>query len=280
MGDEGFRPPPEHAEKPDHWLERDGEEPSLWTWAPTIGWAMLVKHQSQSPSKMARDGYRYLGPAEWRDEAAQAAVDAMMSSRHVEDLAALEDAAVRIASLESQLTAAAALQTGGDAGEYWAETWHKCNLESEAAVCRSRELEAQNARLLNENAMLRAHPPLSRIPNGGLYQWDADVGQWKPTGAVRVTPNETVRIDLLAALPDEPRAIDAPDDPVHRAVRDTIDHLAKGLVTPPARKALRDSLDKADAPPVGRAKADQGLGRAVTRVAGVVAPEFGGGGGF
>jgi hypothetical protein len=21
MGDEGFRPPPEHAEKPDHWLE-------------------------------------------------------------------------------------------------------------------------------------------------------------------------------------------------------------------------------------------------------------------
>jgi hypothetical protein len=59
-----------------------------------------------------------------------------------------------------------------------------------------------------------------------LYQWDTDVGQWKPTGAVRVTPNETVRIDLLAALPDEPRAIDAPDDPVHRAVRDTIDHLA------------------------------------------------------
>ena len=29
-----------------------------------------------------------------------------------------------------------------------------------------------------ENAMLRAHPPLSRIPNGGLYQWDTDAGRW------------------------------------------------------------------------------------------------------
>jgi hypothetical protein len=172
-----LRPPPEHADKRLHWVSDPFGQRCVWEWV--VGkWFIPGVADLLEPSCEDLPTYRYLGPAEWRDEAAQAAVDAMMSSRHVEDLAALEDAAVRIASLESQLTAAAALQTGGDAGEYWAETWHKCNLESEAAVCRSRELEAQNARLLNENAMLRAHPPLSRIPNGGLYQWDTDAGRW------------------------------------------------------------------------------------------------------
>ena len=53
---------------------------------PHLGWAPLVKHQSLPVRRMAADGYRYLGPAEWQE----AGVDweGLAKSRGIELLAA------------------------------------------------------------------------------------------------------------------------------------------------------------------------------------------------
>ena len=68
----------------------------------------------------------------------------------------------------------------------------------------------------------------------------------------------------LAAADDAPaRERIGPDDAAHRNVRDTIDHLLGGKVTKPAREALGKALEKADAPPTGRAASDAGIGRAI-----------------
>jgi hypothetical protein len=63
---------------------------------------------------------------------------------------------------------------------------------------------------------------------------------------------------------------DWPDDKVHDAARGVI-RGAKDL-SPPARKAVADAMDKASAPPTGRGAQDGALGRALgsgTRLAGL-----------
>ena len=57
-----------------------------------------------------------------------------------------------------------------------------------------------------------------------------------------------------------------PKDSAHRDVVDVIHHIAGGHVSVPARQALRETLDKADAPPVGKAKSDQAIGN-IARIA-------------
>lgn len=80
-------------------------------------------------------------------------------------------------------------------------------------------------------------------------------------------------IDLLSAATDEPHARDpiGPADGIHDRVERVIGDIAAGRVVAPARKALRDAVDKADAPLTGRAKSDAGIGRAI-RYGGMVAP--------
>ena len=75
---------------------------------------------------------------------------------------------------------------------------------------------------------------------------------------------------LLAHYDEIARADDAPardylgpKDAVHDRAYEVIGDIAAGRVAKPARDALGKALEKADAPPVGRAKADAGLGRAI-----------------
>lgn len=58
---------------------------------------------------------------------------------------------------------------------------------------------------------------------------------------------------LVAMHDDTPKRDHiGPDDAPHRRVHDVIGDLTAGRVTEPARKGLRDALDKADAPPPRR----------------------------
>ena len=73
------------------------------------------------------------------------------------------------------------------------------------------------------------------------------------------------RADEPVAMSDPPQSAQPHDDTPHRSVVDqTIDALDKRLVSRSDRIRLRGSLDAADAPPAGRAGADEALGR-VTR---------------
>lgn len=74
----------------------------------------------------------------------------------------------------------------------------------------------------------------------------------------------------IAPTSAEERGTDpvGPNDEVHRRVEEVLGDIAAGRVVKPARKALRDAVDKADAPLTGKPAADAGLGRAITRLKG------------
>jgi hypothetical protein len=66
-----LRPPPEHADKPLHWIEFtrrfDGDgnvcrEPMRWS---GVAWWGIASVKALSPADMIAHGYRYLGPAEY-----------------------------------------------------------------------------------------------------------------------------------------------------------------------------------------------------------------------
>lgn len=70
-----LRPPPEHAEKLWHWIERrepgfPEEEPvqEVFYWDKDVGWLESGISDYHWPDEMPARGYRYLGPAEWRPE--------------------------------------------------------------------------------------------------------------------------------------------------------------------------------------------------------------------
>ncbi len=62
------------------------------------------------------------------------------------------------------------------------------------------------------------------------------------------------------AKPDPIKERLFPDDAIHRAARDVISGAPS--LKPNARKAVREALDRADAPPIGRKASDEAVGRA------------------
>lgn len=71
-----LRPPPEHADKPGlHWLRIDhgnGDvrtKPAGWELGGGGFWCLLGVGRAMSPAEVAGLGWRYLGPADWRDPA-------------------------------------------------------------------------------------------------------------------------------------------------------------------------------------------------------------------
>ena len=69
-----LRPPPEHAEKPLHWVEHPAflsrgmsrpREVAAWH---GDHWGLIGDDGRHSPKDMVAAGWRYLGPAEWRGE--------------------------------------------------------------------------------------------------------------------------------------------------------------------------------------------------------------------
>ena len=92
------RPPPEYAKKPLHWVRQNDRAPTVLHWQPSSMWWTTFGGQSLGAKELHRIGYRYLGPAEWR-EPARVGVDAL-----VREYTRLEtDSNARIAALESEL---------------------------------------------------------------------------------------------------------------------------------------------------------------------------------
>lgn len=75
----GLRPPLEHADKPWHWIERDGQrEPGLWI---NGGWLFVGKIDLLAPTAAVLAHHRYLGPVDWHATLLQDVLSAMHVSQ-------------------------------------------------------------------------------------------------------------------------------------------------------------------------------------------------------
>lgn len=101
-------------------------------------------------------------------------------------------------------------------------------------------------------------PPVesNKLPPWGI--WEDLAMKWLEKSIHDVLTH----LDLLTRT-EPPRDHPYPKDPAHDRVHDVIGDIASGKVTGPARNDLRKALDTADAGPVGRAKSDGAVGRAV-----------------
>lgn len=60
-------PPAEHADKPFHWVA-ENDVPWIWEWVPgRSAWCSMASGEVEewTAAGAAREGHRYLGPAEW-----------------------------------------------------------------------------------------------------------------------------------------------------------------------------------------------------------------------
>jgi hypothetical protein len=236
-----LRPPAEHAGKPLHHIETP-TGPEVWYWRnewfryrlelsghPT--WTRLLERLFDRPGN-GNDpylpGYRYLGPAEWVPEA-QGNTDSV--ARHYVKLARMfADAEARVAALET---------------------------ENEALRVEKRALEGRGLRLSSEYPRAHNFGVPVRIYNN-VRSTDLNVpSQTRSAAETMAQPTGDAPGGLRAIMDDPP----TPTDEVHQAVQRVIGHIADGKVTPTGRQALRGALDKAEAPPTGRAKSDAAIGR-------------------
>jgi hypothetical protein len=111
-----LRPPPEHADKPLHWLHSPSDRTRVFGWRDGA-WDEIGRREPWAPGRLAEIGYRYLGPAEWRESTPEA----------------LKAAAQRIVN-----------DAAGVSGEYWAERWHEADQKRETGQRRIAELETRN----------------------------------------------------------------------------------------------------------------------------------------
>jgi hypothetical protein len=141
----------------------------------------------------------------------------------------------------------------------------------QASANRIAGLEARNARLLNENAMLRANPPLLRPPSDdALYYWDVDAGRWfersgpemrqamsneelarfeaalvaAQVGSMPDGPNERVTKPPLGKRRTTPMSV-ADNQEVQDRVDKVIGDLTAGSVMPKQVDRLGEAVDKA-----------------------------------
>lgn len=102
-----LRPPPEHADKPLHWIGCAVGAPLIARWRNYGGsaypacWEILNRsgHPRVSPAQLAAEGHHYLGPAVW-DEWAQRISGRM--ARGAGAYHALSEAHARVAELETE----------------------------------------------------------------------------------------------------------------------------------------------------------------------------------
>jgi hypothetical protein len=75
-----FRPPPEHEDKPLHWVQSDRGEPEVWSWLhgqwgryDLTGEEAAAAAEFPSQGWMAAQNMRWLGVAAWFDQPAETA---------------------------------------------------------------------------------------------------------------------------------------------------------------------------------------------------------------
>jgi hypothetical protein len=86
-----------------------------------------------------------------------------------------------------------------------------------------------------------------------LYQWWAGYcAEWTKSASL-----------VTEERKDPPGSEAWPRTAPHDRVKKVLDDISEGYVCAPARKAIREAIDKADAPKQGRAKSDDALGKAL-----------------
>jgi hypothetical protein len=282
-----LRPPPEHADKLLHWVQDEGDAPEVAMWSQESGlWSFLGESEEYAPGSDGAAWYRYLGPAEWRPSRLEQLMD---------ELAALPPhgrpdlpypgphhvTAARIAELEAEVARLAQKLHGGLGPIVTPPGGTKYVHVTQAR--RIYELEAENARL---NGMLAGKVSVSCANakdaiKAGLSHTFAVAALSDPVTQTVVSAHTVARGDgsltcmitnagsryfpeipttTVSGPTDDPSPTN-PTDAIHQEVERVIGNIAGGKVNPPARKALRGALDKAEAPPQGRAASDAAIGR-------------------
>ena len=272
---------------------------------PTPGWTSLTGGFIDANTKAAI-GYRYLGPAEWRTETQCLgdAVDLVNAAgcevvskewRRQTEAEQTELAHFHRAVWERDKAVARIRELEAENATLRADPnrWLVPLLARHLDILRNRGLlppEAERAliygidlaagpdqtaaverqpdgtcRVLSERGvdeMIRAPvTAASTLPGDEVFPLDMDP---KPTHFSGIGAAATV--SAPAATKDRATDPVGPNDETHQQVERVIGDLVNNRVVQPARKALREALDKADAPPRGRAAADAGLGRAIARL--------------
>jgi hypothetical protein len=81
------------------------------------------------------------------------------------------------------------------------------------------------------------------------------------TGEMYAVDESTGELHLVATSPPIEQTS---HDPAHdKKVTDVLDHIIGGKSTSSERKAIKGTIDKAEAPLTGRANSDQAMGRAL-----------------
>lgn len=102
-----LRPPPEHADKPLHWVQQNKNEPTVLHWQPSSDlWTTFDGHRI-GPA-VSRIGYRYLGPAEYVDDQRVATLRAQIT----DGFAAQSANAQRLGELAASCAAASGIIDG------------------------------------------------------------------------------------------------------------------------------------------------------------------------
>lgn len=271
-----LRPPPEHEDKPLHWVINCNGVETVAHWFNHEGdWLPPGCVIPVTGSVLAKRGYRYLGPAEWSGPAIT-----------THDWDALEHAIVAMRANIAELEAERAEIFRRREPVPLDHKDYKIELGARAIKL----LQQNIAELEAENARLRSNP--SDTGQGRLIWWpdelqipffDGDSGYHTiAPWSVNLTPSHDWTVFTSAPLsygwhhlpcittgaalpPVDDKAIDhaGPRDTIHDRAYEVAKDLVNGRITPPSREMIRKALDKADAAPKGRTASDQSLGRAI-----------------
>lgn len=164
----GLRPPPEHADKPLHWVEviADPECREVWQWYDTHWIPMGCSDEEQYlPSHSSLIIYRYLGPAEWRDDLVPYEAHRQLAQDAMDRIAALTEQNGRL------INENAALES--DVGSLDAATMLFASVENTQAAEISRLRAAlKDAEALCQRWYAKAHPD---APPSGRQRHDAAI---------------------------------------------------------------------------------------------------------
>lgn len=104
-----LRPPPEHADKPLHWVQHRDGAPEIGEWCRMgrrgLGWRFVGFAGHWLPGEDAISDHRYLGPAEWDPAASRhAASDRAAAAIEIAELTRmLREADRRVTTLEADV---------------------------------------------------------------------------------------------------------------------------------------------------------------------------------
>lgn len=228
-----LRPPPEHEGKKYHWLlDTASGVAEPWGW-----WGVWVTHGISGKVIVGEhNGYRYLGPAEWREPDAYPTAVRDFIEHQFPEIVEQKDA--RIAELEGLLAAA----------------------HGQSQMLRERAMDLETA-----IEMLRGCFADHDFVKQTVDRWLATVAPHEKHYVGDMVPFERVLMTVSGvqdgkAIPAPAASADNSPSGVKADIERTIDHLLNGRTTKDQRKGLSTATERAERVPSG---GDAAVGRAM-----------------